>query len=358
MRAGRLKRKLKIGIVLIAAIAVLIVGLWPRERLLLQHATPVVHLGKDGGYCWLTDQKLLIVSSDNANPSLCHVAILDLTAATRIACPALETLINSTGGGGIQLSPDRKSLLWYGNKGIYCADVNGRLLAKTLRTDWPNTADWPNTVEWLTGGQQWIEYAQAARYRSDMTVIDPVPLQNLYLHSLNAPGQTHVIPVSPPTELNTGDFVAVVDKRMLLFRSEVSGDEPIVMDRYRIGSSITLGERCRLASPRRNIDLSGDYALSASGRHICMAVMDGAPASPILKWLHDRIPIVRAEDLGRFALFTSSTKTIVLHDLGVTPPQDLWTLQEFPPITQLAFTPDEKRISFVYHDVLYTVPVD
>ena len=359
MRAERWKRRLKIYIALIGMITVLTAVSWPHDRLLLNHATPMIRLGAETRYCWLTDQQILILSRNNAVHSSFHVTIHNLTTGTQGTCPALESLLNSSGASlgneSIPVSPDGKRLLWYGRVGsgkdyLYCADVNGRLISKT-----PSGNQTP-VLSWLSDGRQWIEYKQAALFRSDYGIPDPAPLENLLLHTTSAPGRA--VPLFPSTELRSGNFLVVVDQQMLIFRNEENDRNHILMDQYQIGPYVKRTQRFRLSSPRYAINLTGEYALSASGRHVCMAVVEIENTSSLVRLLRHLVPSLPAEYLGRNALFISSTKGIVLKDLGVTPAQDAWVVLENPLITQLAFSPDEKRISFVYKNTLYTVPAE
>ncbi len=106
-------------------------------------------------------------------------------------------------------------------------------------------------------------------------------------------------------------------------------------------------------------DFAGSKATALAGRQVCWQVGLVEPVSPLLKFLHRFVPSIRDQERKLTGVFVVDYRGRMAQEIGVIEyPQDANLPLENLPLEHITWSPDGRRIGFVYHRVLYTVPVD
>jgi hypothetical protein len=370
MRANRRPKLRVIVVVLVMVIAVLCVRLWPHDRSLLSHATRIMPMPEGCFYHWLSDHTVLVLENDLTEDNMYerqvdHIFIHDITTGVRNDCPILTRLFQATEGRAysVSVSPDGQRLLWISllpvpNRKpgepdytfwVTCATIDGKLLSKVRIGHIPNSHKFlPDDVGWMADGQRWWE-------------LIPDPSKNntgsdkLCVHTLDSPPNTVLLPFPADHDLRAFNDLRFTEPHALMYTAFADTDHAAEVDAYHIGSKIEWVRSLTLPKPPSEKDAYIELRFSASADQVCWLVAQREPAPMLAKWLHGIVPSMSADQRKVAGVFVGDLNGRYLSEVGITervaPDYEV-------PLDQLAWTPDGHRISFIFKNVLYTVPID
>lgn len=352
------------------------IAAWPRERLLMVHAKRVtsVNNGGDSNYFWLSEQEALI-QRYRTDGDWFEFTCLNTQTHTETPLTAFNQKYRSAlasytfrglgflpnGSRGSQtfhippacdLSPDHSLLLlrpmqnYSIPKIIYiAATLNGIQKAR-----WAPGDDSYSPL-WLHDSRHWLEAVYKSSGAGNLT--------NLTLHDCSNPKVRTRLPV--PVEADTLTPVGINQKEQMVYIQWDYQKSYDFLDCYEqnLTSPIPSGQKRRIRLPYhaalRDVEISprGDrLAWWLQYEH----VLPGA------SMLHRVYPAYPVKPQSMLSLWTSRADGTEMNEVGHIPilpgsDSDPGSLSHYYPIN-IQWTPDEKHLSFVYKDALYTVPTE
>lgn len=354
-----------IGLVMLAGVVAVLWRAWPRERLLLNVAQPVVGIDTTlQDACWLNDHQLLIVTSEDRESRYSDwkgvVERLDITTGTRERQTPLTNLLLRTtkdpwpSVGHFEVSPDGVWLEW--------------------QAYWGHGASRPSErIAQLDGSH----YRAWDFCHSDETIF--VDSQHLVRLSSFAPfivcdlQDPHKDRKCPKPEQAQAVLAQYALKRS--FQISASGsqsDTSVDIETYRTIDILqrekdAISDRQQEIEPvqRHKVALPpGAMLRDAKVNPQQQAVvyqLEITHTNPLSSWLHRLMPRFSSEPPVTEGLWVSRADGQGLHEIGHIPIQP--NTDEADEATEgvfadLKWLPDGKRISFIYRGTLYVVPAE
>jgi hypothetical protein len=369
-----------VGIGVLALAVVAIWRLWPRERLLMEVARPIVKVDAEHtSVCWLSDQQLLIVTNKEAvgvgnrsgtsNPAHWQgsVDLLNIATHKRSHLTALANLFQRemiaplTVPENLEASPDGNWLRWdtHAARGPW-------FMGHVVRRDGTHYRAWdrnrPNSAAkveedfFLDSGH----LVQMTDYGPMMTVLDLLePSRDKAIREL---GQAETV-------------LAQYARRQSVFHPEPqSGDGYVEVDMYRTQDRMKLILPESVGSRGAPVPLQMRKVRLPNGAELCESEVSSQQSvgyhlavsrtPEFLSWLHRVIPKFTARPMVTEELWVSDAAG-GMHKIGVVPIKlDASGKAEDPAngfeffISDMRWLPDGKHISFIYRDTLYVVPAE
>jgi len=308
----------------------------PQERALLPRATRLTEIsGAFPYYWWLSDSDVMVFR----DPERKDWTLLRHSLKTGTTAPldALTRLFRDSGGDpdSIQVSPDGKWMLWTGLKdGIQVATVDGA-------RHWQEKSDGKCKVRWHPDSRRWIEVVETDEMFS-----------HAILHSVDRPrvgvGKP-IFPAIPSADdmVNARRMALTEDEHLLVcYWNETTGDlNPIARIRA-VTFNANPGNINKIVLPIPRVSRYGELIFH--------------PPAGRLAWV---LEFERPWSLmGLFGLSLSTGLWVtdmngaVTHDLGSLPTTRFGRRGSGPYNVQ--WTPDGTRLSFVFDDALWSVPLE
>lgn len=322
----------------------------PTPDYLLDHATRVVYTGDwmrmFHDYYWLSDHAFLFTANmgqDTApDPMVCRY---DTRTRRRRAVPALarQTYGLSQKHSQVALSPDRRSILW--------ADMDSQqFLALGVdgysRVRWPlQTGRWPlqsqlGYVRWMPDSRHWVDFQWGGDYDRTSGVV---------IHDRRNPQRLHRTPAGSLSKLETPEPFIKPDGSFLVNSWDGTTDISRTVAIYE-------GDMAHRQQPlrRHKIALPPDAAVSEA---------EFSPSGDRIAWLLESETgfgeTQSPSGTGatkQVAVWVCRTDGRAMRCVGrvTVPLETAW--YDAPKATH--WLPNEKRLSFLYGNALWTVPVE
>ena len=351
---------------LAAAICVTLTGaLLPRQRSLRERATRVAPARGWSGtgtqthgivpYFWLSDHEVLWFRGNDPLEAVRREIRTGRDTPFLLRTPAV---IAPPKGFPLTLSPDRRWLLWVNERGA-------RQTAVASRVDGSRAVTWPRpwydySLAWLPDNSGWVWHGTVATvHRLAGSRVDLVPFQTKFVAS--RPGRVaqapHLLGTAPGGKTiafdtqamhNSDRFYSVLDVGRAGFVFEPIPKQVafVELDLVRPGAP---GRRFTLPMP------SGAeqsvLALSPAGDRIAWLTYRNGRAPAFL----NRLP----QELWLSSWKQSASLWVAPTD-GGKPPRLVGRLilDEGESVGPPSWTPDGRRLSYLYQDALWTLPVD
>lgn len=285
-------------------------------------------------YAWLTDDTVLAINLNSNNTyQVCRV---NLRSTQRSAVAHLERFLNETNRHGTlftwQSSPNGRWIL-------FASAVNRLAIYTAIRTDEDYARSWtnrfPNSLAvWLSDSQGFIEWSVRGNrwagrvYRIDVedTNIVEVPLPASFSDSnqLRGHGGMTILPFEDPTRTK-GQIVQVRFDSTNVALTKLS---------YQLPNRINPADWMSVMAP--------------TGDRLAWLIFF-QQKWPHVEWQRE-FPFVRSETRYLASLWVSGLDGSDLREIG--------HLGAGEDLRRIAWTPDGRRLSYVYRDTLWTVPVD
>jgi len=352
-------RKKRWGIVL--ALVVLMGGLaaavYPREPLLLEHATRVLDMhatdpSEGLNYAWLSNHELLYFRPDG------NLWRRDLNTGAETVLRALTQQVKSSislpATHWLMPSPDGKWLMW-GEVGItplFVGSVDGTRRAVS------STNVGNSTPFWMPDSQHWTEWNhdESALWRQ------------VEMHTVTAPHWSQILG-TPPARLNESDILAMQFEDVIIARTKVDVIAVPVSVRqgyYRLTLHAAYRDTQQLSvwslhaqKPLRQftIHLPGPalyVKVSPQGDRVAWLVQRQNTSS-VFERLQRMISAWKGGEHESLAVYVSQLDGSHLHEIGrldsnVKPTDNL--------LEKMQWLPGGKRLSFIANDALWTVMVE
>lgn len=348
-----MKRKRRLWLVCIAGIGVLAAGLWaawPRERLLLEDATPILKTTSEKqddvnwvlGCQWLSDQELLYERFDSrVNGSRRHICRHNIVTGTEAEIPGLVQMLTPIDGERVdaQVSPDGKWLVCAARFNVtflFALDGSRHIV-------YPPDGSYRH-VEWLADSRRWLD--ERSWHEESVS----------YLRDVEKPQAQTELKAWAKLDLSYRTERIFSPERVLISRG-IDDEHP--SETRQIQFFQTTLETPQNRKPLATIMLPRDreyqaHCVSPSGDRIAWIFHEDYHP-PMNVFLHRLFPSIQERIEGREELWGCKLDGSNMHCLGYIPLEQssssdfMWELQ---------WRPGGKRLSFGYHDTLYTVPVD
>lgn len=360
------------AISLVAAVAILIVIWWPRERGLLERSTriPTLHIRKSSSYHWLSNDTLLLQFDSKA-----QIKRVEIATGVEMPLERLNQRLGQTNSlPACQISANGKWLLRYGREArhhSYLATTldDSRSIQHRIAIQDVSILIASNPL-WMSDSRRWVQVLSR----------DTGPPYAV-VQSLDTPAIVHKIPFSayPKGTIGYGDAIqprllgfvrpnrvlAAVGtgsptgwfptKRVDLFEFDVGGKAANLRE-YTVwivaGTWLDAGACSRSEEP---------IALSPHGDRLAWLVcLIEEPSveqpSVVTKFLGKWFPSLRPAPRHILQLRTSRLDGSGVHEIGRMEIPNNTASTELP--HNLSWLPDGKRLSFIYQQALWTVPAD
>jgi hypothetical protein len=360
------------------AVALAVVAIWrewPRERLLIEVARPIVKMDAEKtSVCWRSTRQLLIVTTeqgasvaDNGNGTPKWTAwkgyadLLDTTTHTRSRLTALTDLLKRTSVYSVgqptsfELSPDGTWLLWD------TFAFNYWLLPRAAHMDGTHYRKWDC-------------------YRDEDTFF-------LDSHSLVQMNMNPNVPMMVVRDLlnpkNDREYSKPEQAKAILAR--YAAEQPVFITVPQPGSDVVGTQtRANIEMYRTQDWLQRIHAEDNGGQGAPTPIQTwtlefpmgailqrakvspqqraiffdraGSQLSPLLIWLHRMIPKFNPKPTINEALWVSHADGRGLREVGYVPAQPGVSGSPTDGLKDVQWLPDGKQVSFVYHGTLYVVP--
>lgn len=342
---GRNRRRMRFLLLLFVAVIAITAEVFSDSRKsLINHATPTLScfdrgIDEEGIFLWRSNKEALIL--DNEADKDWHTTQCNIVTGK---CEPVEIINKSFGRFQMHypfiwaVSPGGQWIVWAGG-----TDVRPLWSAAKLgtadRIDWPRNQDkwdnlpWPYCI-WLPDSSGWAEFIENQN-RTDV-VIHHIAASDTVI---NLPIPCYVLGFTGRSRLLAADF-------------EPPGNTQYIhIDEYDISKSPRIVRGYDIHVPA-NIERIDDMKLSPTGDRLLWAFTAGKSYS---------FPRELQGFLGDHAYQTFSlrisdldgTKMRVIGDQSID--INNFVRNWWP--NNLAWTPDGKQASFIYHSTLYTVPV-
>lgn len=361
---SRCRRRCSLVWLFCVCLVALVFVLYPRQRLLLDRAHPVVSFGSapyDHTYFWLSPSQLLLMTwkFSHLEPVAFSAVQLDTIRGTRHALPWLVKRLTQYGGTpcDFSLSPDGKWLLWYNSETM---DGFGTAVAVTL--DGKRSLDWDcnrSTALYWIDNRHWIgdrrtHLADTPGYDGDAGAYGP-EYRRLIVRNVAAPKEAvHLRERSPAMK----NLLAQTHAFNLPWYDSKYNDESANLTSLDV---ITYTSRLEHRAVRtQNIPLPypsqiGAAEVAPQGDRLFLYLKTDA-ISPLKVWLHRWLPAYKASRQTTRELWECRRDGSDRHLIGsvLAPPKDA----NDEGISDVRWLPDGKHLSFVYEGRLYMVLAD
>jgi hypothetical protein len=373
-RAARKKRAWKAGIgFLVVALAVIAIWhVWPRERLLMEVAHPVVKVDVRKDVCWISAHQLLIVTTEqeadyararNGYHASAHwlgsADILDTATNTKKHLAGLTNLLKQTtklpfnASYTFETSPDGEWLLWE----AYVAGGHGLPYPRVAHLDGSHYRGWNQS---RVRDKFFLDSSHLVQLMDDepvMTVCDL--LEPTKDKQYNTPEQAKAIltqyasrepvlvtvpsPQDEATLVPAEIYTYRTEDRIRLLLSSSDEKQPAPLPVHTVNVRLPEGAMLRYSnvSPRQQ---SVFYHLRR------------AHTNPVLVWLHRFLPKLHLQSTSTEDVWVSRADGGGLREIGYISasvddyggPDDL--------LEEIRWLSDGRQLSFVYQGTLYVVP--
>jgi len=374
-----------VGMIAVALVVVTIWRAWPRERLLIEVARPIVKVEPEwSNYSdpeneetyWLTSNQLLIVTPDQNNRDRDRhdlygnyaqktwqgsADILNTKTHTRSHLSALTDLIERTTvrpmwrPDRFELSPDGTWIQWQTYSGS-----DGWPLPRAARLDGTHYREWFRDKR----GQE--NFFLDSRH---ICQIEANAQPSMKVRDLQSPNQDKKCSTPEQTDAVLAQYALhqplYID--VPAFDDEGASGE-VEVDTYRMQARLQLrlsswGRAHQSPKPLlvKKIVLPTGAKLRSGGispqqQSLCFDLhMSRTP--PLFDWLHRIIPAFAIRPaVTTETLWMSRTDGAGMHEIGYVPAPLDENGDQAQQIRHLEWLPDGKQISFIYRDTLYVVP--
>jgi hypothetical protein len=332
---------------------------WPHERRLLERSTKIAHITWDANasaeaipanFLWISAHKVLCFRGFWA-PGHLRVATYDFTTRKEKPLPSLTRLFNRSFNRHTEqsVSPDGKWLLWRGEQG----EIRAATLDGTRHVSWAvPAADDIYPVCWMQDSRHLVEFTGNSRSGR---------LTKAVLHRVDAPEESRTLLIPASSLLSVGaDPGPVVseDHVVAVATNENDGDGyTITVLQTRLTEGKNEPQRYRFPVSG-NADLYdkvlNDRIITSHGDYLAWEAVE-EHRNPVRTLVHRLLPFVRAEVERYSVLYVSRINGQEQHQIGCIKVEPTSASEE--PL-YLQWLPDGRQLSFVYDDVLYTIPAD
>jgi hypothetical protein len=294
-------------------------------------------------YRWLSDHALLY--GEHYNPEGNRIAEqrffrYDLRTHTRTKLKRLTRLVRCLYHSQMEVSPDGKWLLWHGgNADVYTLDAATLDGKQHLR--WPGGYWTQHILTWTADSRHWIEFHPTS---SDASPGDP--LTAAVIHNVTAPHQKKVL-AALPGSLDEKCFADISVHDHIVFIDDPESDAAQQVVRV-----VEAHLASRIAPLREHTILPPSYLRHPTIEQCCLSPQG------------DKIALVLTSDTyllshdvyqRAYGIWVCNLDGSDMQEIG-------YWLQEANPndildLDGLSWLPSSKRLSFVYDDTLWTVPV-
>ena len=341
---------------------------WPRHNTLLDRARPLADvsdwsLSGLATYYWLSPQDVLFFYP---NPHGQYAA-----ARRNIATGVTTTLTALTGllqkskwnlgyGESLMPSPDGKWLLWVSPKShtyydYYFASVDGSHYAHWAGR--PEAISWKPL--WMPDSRHWILLQDKD---------DPGTTSRAMIYSIDSPRAYRTIPLSIPAiahcsgGISESTNIALQDRIQanLVCEDRWAGNDNRFVLRTVQTAQVLFGAKpgtkdlISIPIPKEKKIVKALF--DPNGLHILwIARSDYMP--PYMGWLHRLMPSSQSQQHSWYRFWVSGPDGKNAHEIGqIEIKPDPYLSMDMP--FAFSWLPDGKRVSFIYENKLYTVPVD
>jgi hypothetical protein len=374
-RAGRKTKRFVLGcglVVVVATVAAVVWLSWPRERLLMEIAHPVVaidtrHAGRGHPIetvSWVDSHRLLIITTEHIGRMGItdwkgHAELFDTATNTRTRLVGLTKLLNRPGLShgryplNFQFSPVGTRLCWcalgVGPAGNLCFDMEEAILDGTEPREWQRKADllsfWIDDHHFV--GVSWDQPTQPAQ---------------LSIHDTRVSHSDRVI---KPSSAGATSILRKYDQNHpLRMNLDVSDRSQPQMTWWwfdlRSGKIVNRTDIFALPKNTQVAEGTGVWILTGTFLHrgTVPILLQRSETPPMWAWLHRFIPAVSVKPIVTEGLWVRRADIQHLQEIGHIPARlDKNNDLEGDQLEQAAMVPDGKRMSFVYRGMLYLVPV-
>jgi hypothetical protein len=319
---------------------------WPEERLLLPRAIRIADAADFDG--WASSKEYLQLSWPwpiNA-ANLPTITRCNVHTGRTHSYPVTKAVRDSH--SRILPSPDgRWALCWNGN-----GSTGDGVTAMNLRTGrsltWPAAGDTYHYENlWMADSRRWVQATT-------------LPDGYVTLFSLDRPAERVRLSLSSPGALKWKECAMTTQDRLLVYgeADETGASDPAqsprsgwVIREYRLLPHVVRLRTLYVRPPAGQETAMPGF--SPSGERIAWSCFE--PTAPSrTAWLHRLFPWVPASPQARLSLWITRLDGSQAREIGhinVTP-------EEQSPGLLPRWLPDGRHLSFVYNDVLYTLPAD
>src|SRR5581483_8242427 len=312
----------------------------PQSRPLLPQATRIADIsGKYPFYWWITSDALLRFR-DPARQDWTFVRT-NLKTKTDTPLPALTQLFQKSGGKPetLQVSPFGDWALWKG------ADAQ-TFVSRLDGTHHYSVKTGTGENRWMAEGARWIEVMDSGTlfqggrlYRAEDG--------KLIRHTALFPSTP-----SDPKIVNRARVATTLDDHVLVsYWNGAPGQVSYVKIAFMgFGASLMMGGHKEFTAPRES--LQGDIIFAPVGRQIAWALEFQEPLPALISALSFSSKLPARVSTG---LWVMNADTRAVRDLGALDTDHNDPDRHSGPYN-IQWTPDERRLSFIYNDSLWTVP--
>jgi hypothetical protein len=332
----------------------------------MERAHPIVHLDTmiskrsqqtESAY-WLSSRRLLIVTTEQegeyGDPGWQgHLDICDLTSNSRTRLLGLTDLLNqrySTSWSapvGFEISPDGTCISWInhiagGRLGYQqaVAYLDGSHF-QTLETNGNETTFWLDDLHFASVWEQWIH---GDCHVSEVRVYDvqnPTGNRKYEPTSNQAGNILNQYYQAVPNAISVGTGEDAAHLNIEVYRYQVCNPEDHPLHTY----PVALPEHAAVLND----------AVSPNHSMIACALRVEKP-QPWEKWLRRLFPSLPSKPIITESLWICQTDGQGLQEIGHVPGKTAASGDADEQLTDLQWLPDGKQISFIYQNMLYTVP--
>ena len=327
------RKKFWIGALIVASVVLLFPFHLLNQPLAVQKTRVLALKGAYPFYWWLSDHELLLFRDPSQKDwTFVHQ---DVPAKTQLPLEELTRLFQTSGGKpeSIQVAPDGKHLLWTDSLG----DTS---LATLSGKDYTHVKSSTHRVKrWMQDSQRWVELVE-----------DNGMFVNALIYKVSLSPHEEFKPIFPPVSSSPAE--------VNLLRITPTADEHIIVHHWD-GSPgrVDIG---RIAALAFNASPGSNGKFDVPAPHDCeKGDLVFSPPSGHIAWVLDyKVPVSLSGLLGTARTYTGFWVT----NMGSKDSQEIGSLG-----TQLGkngsgpfnvqWTPDGLKLSFVYEDALWTLPI-
>jgi hypothetical protein len=360
---SRTAKKWLLAVLFLASVVALIRGIWPRERRLLALAQPIVQLTDEAYFAWLSEHELLLYHNVTL-PTGDGYRLSRFDVNTRQETPlhALSGLFNRYHGypEAGQVSPDGTRLLWAGNTGKqqrrrtseeFCAisaTLEGKQPIVQKIGSWLATdALVSNNIRWMPDGQHWAEF-EAGWHGSSM-----------HIYPLDSSQKKQTLPLSTTKTLGDMDDLYVTPERLLSAENPfflAKDRPPMQIKEFSLLPSPTLRQTYQMHLPAEIRDAEDHFvwAFSLQPKTNSIAYIVDYTYQDLWRQKWSRVlPFLAVPVQHVSGLWVSRLDGTKAYEVGhvlLSPNTD-----DNPTFRYLQWSPDGKRIGFLYDGRVYIV---
>jgi hypothetical protein len=319
-------------------------------------------IGNAGSYHWLSDQEALNIrgvhtkATSGANSSVfmitsfgSPVAVLyDLKTGKETPLTALTRLFASTTDVDLYPSPDGKWALWPDKDGVAGATVDGKRQYRLREQSFQY-----GTALWLKDSRHWLHFL----WNKDNTRI-----VQAHIHDIEAPDVVEKLPVTSPGPISESyPGITLAQDRLYVDRLHASNhplNSPTELPIYECDLHAGAKPSHKYVVKMPPDTVIDDFVFSPRGDQIAWKLkLERVP--PMARLLHRLYPRYSASPEHAVGLWVSDLDGRNLREIGhldLHPAANSDTAEPEPEDVQ--WLPDGKRLSFLYKQALWIVPID